>query len=896
MPLEPGTTLGSFQVIAKIGEGGMGEVYQARDTKLDRNVALKVLPEAFTADPDRLARFEREAKVLASLNHPNIAHIHGLEDSGGIRALVLELVDGPTLADRIAQGPIPLDEARPIATQIADALEAAHAAGVIHRDLKPANIKVKSDGTVKVLDFGLAKAFQPDALDVDVSASPTISLTAAATQMGMVIGTAAYMSPEQARAKSVDKRTDIWAFGAVVYEMLTGRKAFGGDDLSQTLARVIEREPDWDALSGLAPPVLTLFLRRCLDKDPVQRIHDVADVRLALDGAFETAVVHTVAPEPPPSARRAVLPWGIAAVAVAGLVVALVQSWSREAPPAPSPVRFAVEMPVNAAVGLQAGSLAISPDGSRVAFPVGRGPTGRLHLRSLDSFEAEPVRGTDGGIMPFFSPDGTWLAFFADGQLKRVSVDGGTSLPIVEAVGSLGASWGEHDAIVYSPSFFEPLWQVDAEGREPHRLTTLESGELGHWWPDVLPEGRGVLFTVYRRGGGHTIDAYASDTGQRHTVLDGAFARYAATGHLLFVRNGALMAVPFDADRLKTLGAAVPVLEEIGYDSTTAGAHYAVSDDGALVYLTSAELNPLMALISVDRDGAAELLFEPGFFLDPHVSPDGGHIALGIKDAANNPDVWVMDLDRGGRTRVTDSSGVEGALVWTPDGNDLILFQEGLDGSLTLGAGRAAADGSGETVPLVVPEQSDVLPGSLTPDGRVLAYTLSENSLADLWTVSLDGPSEPTPFLQTAASEGLPAFSPNGEWLAYQSDDSGRLEIYVQPYPGPGRRVAVSTEGGAEPVWSRDGGEIFYRPLDENGLMVAEVAATVPELVFGVPRQLFEGHYDRHPWGLTIGQRNYDVMPDGQRFIMLRRADARLPRFNVVLNWDSELLARVPIE
>lgn len=498
--------------------------------------------------------------------------------------------------------------------------------------------------------------------------------------------------------------------------------------------------------------------------------------------------------------------------------------------------------------------------------------------------------------MPFFSPDGAWLAFFADGQLKRVPVDGGISLRIAEAVGSLGGSWGEQGAIVYSPSFFEPLWQVDAEGREPQRLTTLESGELGHWWPHVLPEGRGVLFTVYRSGGGHTIEAYSSDTGQRHAVLDGAFARYVPTGHLLFVRNSALMAVPFDADRLETLGAAVPVLEDIAYDSSTAGAQYAMSDNGALVYLTAEEMNPLMALTSVNRDGVAELLFEPGSFVDPHVSPDGGRIAIGITDVGtSNQDVWVMDLDRGGRTRVTDGPGVEGAVVWTPDGNDLILTHEGLDGSLYLVAGRAAADGSGDAVPLVVPEASDVFPSSLTPDGRVLAYTLSANSLADLWTVSLDGPSEPTPFLETAASEGLPALSPNGHWLAYQSDDSDQFEIYVQPYPGPGRRVAVSTDGGAEPIWSRDGSELFYRPLDENGLMVAKVTATVPELVFGAPEQLFEGHYDRHPWSLVTGQRNYDVTPDGQRFIMLRRADAGLPRINLVLNWTQELLELVPI-
>ena len=885
MSLTAGDRLGPYEITGELGAGGMGIVLRARDTKLDRDVALKVLPEAFTSDPDRLARFEREAKVLASLNHPNIGTIYGLEEADGVKALVLELVEGPTLADRIKQGPIPLDEALPIAKQIAEALEAAHEQGVIHRDLKPANVKVREDGTVKVLDFGLAKAFQPDSSASSLSASPTISLTAAATRMGMVIGTAAYMSPEQARGKAVDKRADIWAFGAVIYEMLTGQQAFGGDDLSQTLARVIEREPDWAALGDRVPPVMTLFLRRCLDKDRRQRIHDVADVRLALDGAFETVADST------PLTGRAALPWGIATIAVVGLVAALSVLAGRE-PPAASPVEFTIEMPERASFRVHSGSLAISPDGSHVVFPVGRGPTAQLYMRRLDRLEtAEPVRGTDGGRVPFFSSDGAWLGFFAAGQMKKVSVDGGTALPVAAAPHWYGASWGDKGSIVYAPTFFSPLWRVDADGGEPRPLTTLEPDEQGHIWPQLLPGERAVLFTVYRADG-PTIEAYALDTGQRHAILDGAFARYVSTGHLLFVRNTALLAVPFDLGGLATSGAAVPVIDDVAFSGAEAGSQYAVSDDGALVYLTNATMNPPLVLESVDRSGQAEPLFEPDLFTELNVSPDGGRIAVSLRDTGGGQDVWVLDLERETQTRVTGESGTELSIVWTRDATDLILSHEG---ALGWAAARMAADGSGELEPLLAGDLADVLPSSLGPDGQVLAYTLGTPASDDIWTVPLDAPSDPTPFLETAADEGQPAFSPDGKWIAYQSNDSGRFEIYVGPFPAHDRRITVSTDGGSEPVWSPDGQELFYRPLDEDGVMVARVRGTAPELAFDASEQLFKGHYNRHQFA-TGALRNYDVMPDGERFIMVRPADTGRPRMNVVLNWFEELKARVRVQ
>ena len=736
MALEIGSRLGHYDVTALIGEGGMGQVYQATDTKLKRQVALKILPEAFSADPERLARFQREAEVLASLNHPNIAAIYGIEQSGDARALVLELVEGPTLADRIKQGPIPLDEALPIAKQIAEALEAAHEKGIIHRDLKPANVVVKDDGTVKVLDFGLAKALDPSPTG-DPSQSPT--LTAMATQMGVIMGTAAYMSPEQARGKTVDKRADIWSFGVVLLEMLTGRKVFEGEDVSLTLSAVLQREPDWTLLSADVAPTLQVYLRRCVQKDPKQRVQAIGDMRLAMEGVFETTSHHTATPErASPGALRLALPWGIAAVSVLGLIVTLSQSLGEDTTPLNGSVRFTIEMPERASFRIHSGSLAISPDGSRVAFPVGRGPTAQLYLRPLGSLESEPVRGTEGGVTPFFSPDGASLGFFADGQLKRVSVDGGTPLPIAEARHWWGASWGVLDTIVYTPSIFSPIWQVAADRGEPRQLTTLEEGELGHWWPHFLPEERAVLFTSYNALG-PTVEVYAMDTGQRHTILNGGFARYVPTGHLLFVQNGALMAAPFDLERLETRGAAVPVVEDVAYSFEESGSQYATSDSGALVYLTAAAMNPPLALTAVDRGGSAELLFEPDRFVNPKVSPDGRHVAVSIKDADYTPDLWVLDLDRGSRTRITDDWGDKPNAVWTWSGDDLLVAYEGAEGVPYFRAGRTPADGSGQIEPLLESEDGDVIPSSLTPDGQVLAYVAVTHTSMDIWTMPADG-------------------------------------------------------------------------------------------------------------------------------------------------------------
>ena len=658
MSLQPGTTLGPYQVIAKIGEGGMGEVYQARDTKLDRDVALKVLPEAFTSDPDRLARFEREAKVLASLNHPNIGSIYGLEEADGVRALVLELVEGPTLADRIKQGPIPIDEALPIAKQIAEALEAAHERGVIHRDLKPANIKVREDGTVKVLDFGLAKAFQADMGDPGLSASPTISLTAAATQMGMVIGTAAYMSPEQARGKLVDRRADVFAFGVVLYEMLTGQRPFQGDDVSLTLVAVMTFEPDLELLPETLSPTFRAYVSRCLAKDPKERVQAVGDVRLALAGAFDVPPVEAAETTVPASQFRA---WQRPLPMVLGVSVLLAASvtagWLIKPTSPGSIVRFEVVPPVTdpLEITVSHADVAITPDGQQIIYTASPEEGRRLHVRSLDQLESVVLAGTESGVSPVPSPDGEWVAFYDQAQLKKVSIRGGATVPLTGIAGDLrGASWDGDDRIVFGQRE-TGLMRVSSSGGEPEVLTNAdrEAGELGHWLPSVLPNRRGVLFTIRRS---ETTDVAVLDleSGQYRVLVTGASsAVYAPTGHLLYASGGALYAAGFEQDQMELTSAPVPVVDTV--DTKGNGtANFHISPEGTLVYVVG---NPSLAtrrtLVWFDRAGEEEpLTTDPAYYSQPRISPDGGRIAVKRSEGdPNASDVWVFDLERETQSR-----------------------------------------------------------------------------------------------------------------------------------------------------------------------------------------------------------------------------------------------------
>ena len=707
MALNVGDRLGHYDVTALIGEGGMGQVYQATDTKLKRQVALKILPEAFSADPERLARFQREAEVLASLNHPNIAAIHGLEEADDVRALVLELVEGPTLADRIKQGPIPLDEALPIAKQIAEALEAAHEAGVIHRDLKPANIKVKDDGTVKVLDFGLAKAFQPDASDPSLSQSPTISLTAAATQMGMVIGTAAYMAPEQAKGLPVDKRADIWAFGAVLFEMLTGRKLFEAGDVSEMLASVLVKDPDISSMGNHVPDHIRSLVRRCLVKDSRQRLRDIGEVRLAMEGAFETTVNSAAATGAVPQLQVWQRPAVIAAALVATLVTGGVAGWSLMRP-APRSVTRALltpplSMPLDANFNV---NVALTPDGTRVVYRGLLEGQPHLFVRPLAALEAAPLTGLSADPRnPFISPDGNWVGFF-DGNraLQRVSISGGPPVTIVDSlgVGPRGASWGTDDTIIFATTagLESGLLRVPMGGGELEVLTTpdTERGEGEHRWPEILPGGQAVLFTIFAPGSlqNGQIAVLSLESGEYDVLVpSGSNPRYVPTGHIVYGVGETLRAVGFDLDSLTVTSEPIPVVEDVRMGLRGAG-NFAVAQDGSLAYVrgSSRSGGAAVTLAWVDRDGGEEsLAAEPDLYFEPHLSPDGTRLAVKVEDDGGGWDIYIYDIARNNLTQLTFGDTPDCCPVWTPDG-ERVVFSSAREGTPTLYVKNA--DGTGE--------------------------------------------------------------------------------------------------------------------------------------------------------------------------------------------------------
>ncbi len=686
MPLTPGTTLGPYEVLSAIGAGGMGEVYKARDTKLDRDVALKILPDAFVNDPERLARFQREAKVLASLNHPNIAQIHGLEESGDSPALVLEYVPGPTLQDRIAKGPIPLDEALPIARQIAEALEAAHEQGIIHRDLKPANVKVKDDGTVKVLDFGLAKALGPELSDVEAANSPTMTMTAAATKMGVIMGTAAYMSPEQAAGKPVDRRSDIWAFGVVLWEMLTGRQLFDGETVSHVLAAVLTREIAWADLPAGVPPDLRRLLRRSLDRDAKRRLRDVGEARVSLDEAGVSSELVPAASDVVPAAQPALWqrPVSVAAIALGTAVVASLTVWTLTRPvPAPAaPItRMSIVLPqtqVRTNTGRR--GVAMSPTGTHVVYAANN----QLYLRALDELEAQPLTGTEGrsAAMPFFSPDGQWIGFysFASTALMKVALSGGAAVTVAGVTEVFGASWGADDTIVFGQGVGGIL-RIAGTGGTPDVLVSVEPPNRASQ-PQMLPGGEAVLYTLGTgRGTPDTRQIVVEHlaTGERTVVVEGGSdARYLPTGHLVYALGGTLLAVPFDVDRLEVTGGPVPVVEGVSRATATGAANADMSRTGALVYLPGEGAGEIRTLVWVGRDGTEEAVAAPPReYVYPRLSPDGTRVTL--DDQGDGDDVWVWDLARETLTRLTFAAKRDTYGVWTPDGQR-VVFASARDG------------------------------------------------------------------------------------------------------------------------------------------------------------------------------------------------------------------------
>jgi serine/threonine-protein kinase len=852
-------------------------------------VAIKVLSEPVAGDRDRLLRFQREAEVLASLNHPNIAAIYGLERSGGITALVMELVEGPTLADRIAQGPIPIEEVLPIAKQIAEALEAAHEQGVIHRDLKPANVKVRPDGTVKVLDFGLAKALDPVAsAGVDATASPTITSPALMTGVGVLLGTAAYMSPEQARGKPVDRRADIWAFGCVLYEMLTGTRAFAGEDITETLAAVVKMEPDWNRLpEGTADSTRTL-LRRCLRKDPRQRLQDAASIRIEIDETLTVPAIVPSAVAATKSTRRLHFVWSlvlIAAIAITGLA-----TWvSTPALPTLPVTRVVISLPPEEQLGglgsLDLPVLALSPDGTKLAYVATRNNVRQIYVRPLDVFESRPIPGTEGALSPFFSADGQWIGFLAGGSLKKVLMNGGAAQTVFNTGVLRGASWGS-SGIVFTGTTASPLYLASATGAgSPRPLTRLEKGESSHRFAQFLPDGQTVLFAAGAGTVNMRIAAFSMTTGQRQTLVTaGTSPHFIPPEFLIYAQSSTLMASRFDTNRLEVVGTPVPVLEGVLQSLANGFAHYDVSAGGLLVYLSGGVQGTNRKMTWVDRNGSEQGISAPARgYRYPRISPDGSRVAVTIEEGESH--VWVYDTRRDALTRLTSEGGVNLLGAWTPDGKR-IAFSSTRAGPQN--PFWQSADGSG-TAERLLTSENVTSPMSFSPDGQTMLYVdVSPDSGYDIAVLRLsDGKAEP--YLRTRFFEGGATFSPDGRWLAYTSDEAGRQEIFVQPYPGPGGKLQVSTEGGTEPVWNRNGRELFYR--SGNKMMAVDVTTGSP-FSAGKPRILFETEYVPTPASL----RNYDVSADGQRFLMLKAGDQTqtVTQINVVTNWSEELKRLVP--
>ena len=921
MPLPGGTRLGPYEILTAIGAGGMGEVYRARDTKLNRDVAIKVLLPAVADDPDRVARFTREAQVLASLNHPSIGAIYGFEDSGDRRALVMELVEGPTLADRIARGAIALDDALPIAKRIAEALEAAHEQNIIHRDLKPANVKVRTDGTVKVLDFGLAKALEPISSAGDSGAladSPTIASPVAMTQQGVLLGTAPYMAPEQAKGRAVDKRADIWAFGCVLYEMLTGRRAFAGDDVSDALASVIKSDPDWRLLPATTPAGVRRLLKRCLEKNPKLRLQAIGDARIEIDDAL-----HGDAAAANASSSHAPRPGKVVLLLAASAALAIVATFAiarlgRDAVPrAPEVTRVLIgvasadQLRSNSPVeNLTEGrpsrtAIALSPDGRSLVFSAVRGAAQQLWLRPLDRLEATPIAGTDDGDNPFFSPDGAWVAFWANGALKKVPLAGGAVTTICETAALMGASWGSNNTIAFA-QIGGGLWQVSAAGGTPQPLTSLggTTNEVSHRLPQILPGNEAVIFTVsqstFPKWEETRVVVQSLATGERKELAQGSDARYLSTGHLVFMRGGALLAAPFDLTRLEVTGGVVTVISDVmqaaylpNVANDSGAGQFSVSASGSLVYVRGSVFPDLeRSLLWVDRAGATQPLAAPRrAYFTARLSPDGNRVLVWTSGKDRN--VWIYDIARGTTTKLT-TEGRNSYGLWTADGKRVIYRPE-------LGRENLfwkAADATGMAERLTTNENTQT-PGSVSSDGRTLLFTQNgPTTSGDIWSLSLDGDRQPRAIVHTPFNEGYPELSADGRWLAYTSNESGRQEVYVQPYPGPGPRQQVSVDGGSTPAWSRDGKELFYQArspdTDVSVLrMMAVSVSTQPTFTAGVPRRLWQ-----RPYPLTLlGYRGYDVAADGKRFLVVdagERAPIKAAEMILIQNWTEELKRLVP--
>ena len=889
----PGRQIGRFRIERELGRGGMGIVYLARDTKLERSVAIKCLPPEVMGDETIRSRLEREAKLLASLNHPNIATIYEeLEQTEGIGYLVLEYIAGETLAERIGRGRLTMEEALSIGLQIAEAVSAAHSEGVIHRDLKPGNIKITPDDQVKVLDFGIAKPVKAE----------TTGQASTLTEPGQIIGTPAFMSPEQTRGRSIDHRSDIWSFGCVLFEMLTGVPAFEEETSTDTLAGILKGEPQWQKLPEETPKNIRVLLRRCLEKDPRRRLHDIADAAIEIR---ETLDLPAVAPPTTTtsleyvrsSSWKKLLALGAVCLFLGiflGAIASLIQRRSEKQPIQPIK-RFVIYPETSFEFeALWHCALALSRDGKRLAYvEEGRDGRRKIYVRELDEFKARALPGTEGAISPFFSPDGEWIGYVDHFQrkLKKVALKGGEPIILADAVHFRGGSWGADDTIVFSPARGvekdDGLWRISASGGGLRQLTApdLSQGDWGHLWPQILPGGQWILFTSYRLDGTiNRFELYSLRTGERRTILKGGtYARYVPTGHIVYAENKTLYAVPFDLEKLEAVGSAVPVVQDV-ITPGSGSAQFAVSEDGSFACIPVVEHSSELTPVWVDRQGQFTPIAgaTPRNYGDVRISPDGQRIAFTIQEGSHF-DLWIYDLTRNTLNPQT-SDGNSLFPIWTADGNSLIFASYSLEDPQLI----RQSMGGGEPELLVSLGRPAGIPVACSRDETEVLLVLSDLMYPrrdqDMYVVSLDRQDEnqqPRPFIQRNHNQRLGVWSRDGKWIAYTSDESGRWEVYVEPYPGPGPKTMVSTEGGFQPVWSRDGKELYFRSGDK---VIAATVEMEPEFKVIRIEQLFEGQYL-----CRVDHRDYDVAPDG-RFLMIREPEESAPLgIHITLNWFEEL-------